>query len=94
MRDDKELMARRGFLRDVRIMYGLTVGEVANRTGLAKATVSRLERGKQGFSVNSAMKIAAAYDLDLEHLLGEPKKGAKRKTGRKTKGLRGKKNGR
>lgn len=47
-------------LRTYRLRTGITATDLAARLGVSKATVSRLESGKQGISLSLALRIEHA----------------------------------
>ena len=53
-------------LKQCRVMAGLTQQMVADRAGLARRTVMRIEQGKQRPSLETAASIAAALGLELD----------------------------
>jgi transcriptional regulator with XRE-family HTH domain len=56
-------------LRERRESLGLSMNEVARRTGLAQQTVSFIERGMRMPTLDTLLRIAAALDLDLWEVL-------------------------
>lgn len=58
-------------LRERRESLGLSMNEVARRTGLAQQTVSFIERGMRMPTLDTLLRIAAALDLDLWEVLRE-----------------------
>ena len=58
-------------LRERRESPGLSMNEVARRTGLAQQTVSFIERGMRMPTLDTLLRIAAALDLDLWEVLRE-----------------------
>ncbi len=63
-------LARR--LRDLRRARGLTLREVAARTGLSTSFISALERGLSGASVAALRRLVAAYDTTLGAIIDPP----------------------
>jgi transcriptional regulator with XRE-family HTH domain len=57
-------------LRKTRQARGLTLEELAERTGLSFATISRLEREPRDPRASSVAKLAAALEVSLAFLLG------------------------
>lgn len=43
--------------------------EIARRTGIAESSVSRIVRGEAQPDLNSAMRLALQYDLDLRGVI-------------------------
>jgi transcriptional regulator with XRE-family HTH domain len=66
-KDPKKLAAN---MRRYRMLAGLTQAELAERAGIADATVSRIERGRLTPSVRLAERIASALDLAVDDLVG------------------------
>jgi transcriptional regulator with XRE-family HTH domain len=58
-------------LRVLRAERGLTVRQVAERSGVAKETVSQVERGERHPYDRTLAKLARAYGVPVEELLGE-----------------------
>ncbi len=50
-------------VREVRKAQGTTMREFAERMGLSRGQMSRLERGKQGFRSSTLLRIAEALDV-------------------------------
>jgi transcriptional regulator with XRE-family HTH domain len=72
---DKKDIGRR--VQTLRKRRGLTMRELAGRTGLSQGQVSRLENGRQGFRSATLMRVAEAlgvrpYHLYLPKVEGEP----------------------
>ncbi len=59
-------------LRVLRAKRGLTLREAASLTGVAKETISDLERGLRHPHDPTLAKIAKGYDVSVEELLEEP----------------------
>ena len=53
-------------LRELRLELGLTLKQVQERTGLHKATLSQIERGRLVASPAEAQRIGDALGLQLE----------------------------
>lgn len=58
-------------LRAVRTQQGMTLDEVASRTGLTKSYLSKVERGQSNPSIAAALKIARALDVDVAQLFSD-----------------------
>jgi DNA-binding transcriptional MerR regulator/quercetin dioxygenase-like cupin family protein len=58
-------------LRDLRIRKGLSLRELAARTGLSSSYISSIERSLSSPSVASMSKIAAELDTNVPALLGD-----------------------
>jgi len=59
-------------LRVLRAERGLTVRQVAELSGVAKETISQIERGERHPYDRTLAKLAHAYDVPVEELLEEP----------------------
>src|ERR687897_283544 len=59
-------------LRVLRAERGLTLREAAACTGVAKETISDIERGLRHPHDVTVAKLARAYDVPVEDLLEEP----------------------
>src|SRR3954465_4433636 len=62
-------------LRKVREERGVTLTEVAERTGISKSTLSRLENGQRKPSLELLLPLAQAYRVPLDDLVGAPEVG-------------------
>jgi len=62
-------------LRRVREQRGVTLTEVAERTGISKSTLSRLENGQRKPSLELLLPLAEAYQVPLDELVGAPEVG-------------------
>jgi putative transcriptional regulator len=59
-------------LRAIRKEAGLTQGQLAERSGVSRQTIVALERpGRSGYA-STIRKLAAALDVGVEDLIGEP----------------------
>lgn len=58
---DKKDIGRR--VQTLRKRRGLTMRELADKTGLSQGQVSRLENGRQGFRSATLMRVAKALDV-------------------------------
>ena len=58
-------------LREQRESLGLSMNEVARRTGLAQQTISFVERGMRMPTLDTLLRIASALDIDLSEVLRE-----------------------
>lgn len=54
-----------GIIREARVQKGLTLKELAERTGVTESTFSRYESGKQNPPFEQMQKIAEALGLKL-----------------------------
>lgn len=62
-------------LRDVRKQRGLSLTEMAARTGISKSTLSRLENGQRRPTLELLLPLAQAYRVPLDVLVGAPESG-------------------
>jgi transcriptional regulator with XRE-family HTH domain len=62
-------------LRKVREQRGATLTEVAERTGISKSTLSRLENGQRRPSLELLLPLAQVYRVPLDDLVGAPEVG-------------------
>lgn len=60
-------------VRRARKALGLSVADLATRTGTDKGTISRIERGEAGISVERLQEIANALGMDPANLLHPPR---------------------
>ncbi|BBX22345.1 DNA-binding protein [Mycolicibacter terrae] len=58
-------------LRTVRKQRGLTLDDLAERTGLTKSYLSKIERSRSTPSIATAIKVARALDVDVAQLFSE-----------------------
>ena len=49
----------------------LTLDALAERTGLTKSFLSKVERGVSVPSISTVMKLARAFEVDVAHIFGE-----------------------
>jgi transcriptional regulator with XRE-family HTH domain len=68
-------------LRVLRAERGLTLREAASRTGVAKETISDIERGLRHPHDVTVAKLARAYEVPVEDLLEEPVLAGEREDG-------------
>jgi transcriptional regulator with XRE-family HTH domain len=62
-------------LRAVRTQRGLTLTEAAERTGISKSTLSRLENGQRRPSLELLLPLAHLYRVPIDDLAGAPEVG-------------------
>lgn len=62
-------------LRQVRERRALTLTAAAERTGISKSTLSRLENGQRRPSLELLLPLAQAYRVPLDELVGAPEVG-------------------
>jgi transcriptional regulator with XRE-family HTH domain len=55
----------------IRRRKGLTLAELAERTGFDKGYLSRVERGQKSPSISALIKISEALEVQVGHLFGE-----------------------
>jgi len=58
-------------LADLRAAAGLSLDQLAQQTGISRATLSRLERGETSPAAGLLNRLCAAYGLTLSRLLAE-----------------------
>ncbi len=56
-------------LRSLRHTLGLSLDELATRANLSASTISRIETGKRGISLDVLLPLAGALQVDLDSLL-------------------------
>jgi len=66
MDDIKKVIGAR--IRSLRKTLGLTQEELAERASLANETISRVERGIQGATLDNYLALAEALDVNLKEL--------------------------
>ena len=76
-------------LRHARQQRRLSLGDVAARTGLSKAFLSRVERDETSPSVASLLSVCEAISLPMERLFAAPKLTIVRASGREHADLPG-----
>ncbi len=62
-------------LKQVRTERGVTLGDLAERTGISTSTLSRLENGRRKPSLELLLPLAQAYRVPLDELIGAPEVG-------------------
>lgn len=55
-------------IRDLRKRFGLTQEELADKLGIALNTVSRIEIGYRGISVDLAIEVALKFNTTLDYI--------------------------
>lgn len=63
-------------LREARRERGLTLAEVAERTGVSAPTLSKIENGRVGANFNTILRIAEAMQVPVTRLIGPAESGA------------------
>jgi len=67
--DSSQLVARN--VRRFRLERGLSIGDVARRSGLSKQTLSKIEMGAGNPTVETLAAVGAALDVSLRRLVTE-----------------------
>jgi transcriptional regulator with XRE-family HTH domain len=62
-------------LRALRRTRGLTLADLAARTGVSESTLSRLESGQRRATLELLLPLARTYDVPLDDLVGAPRTG-------------------
>ena len=62
-------------LRRIRERKGVTLTALAEKTGISKSTLSRLESGQRKPSLELLLPLASVYHLPLDELVGAPRVG-------------------
>jgi transcriptional regulator with XRE-family HTH domain len=62
-------------LKRLRAERGVTLGALAEATGISKSTLSRLETGQRRASLELLLPLAQAYRVPLDELVGAPEVG-------------------
>ena len=62
-------------LREVRQRRELTITDVADKTGISKSTLSRLETGQRRPTLELLLPLANVYRVPLDELVGAPEVG-------------------
>ncbi len=62
-------------LRRIRTRKGVTLTELAAKTGISKSTLSRLESGRRKPSLELLRPLAEAHQVPLDELVGAPEVG-------------------
>ncbi|MDA3645026.1 XRE family transcriptional regulator [Saccharopolyspora indica] len=62
-------------LRALRRDRGITLAELAVRTGISESTLSRLESGQRKATLELLLPLARTYDVPLDDLVGAPRTG-------------------
>jgi len=59
------------FIRESRMQQGLTLKQLARRTGLSVSLLSQIERAESSASISSLYKIATALGVQMSQLFGD-----------------------
>ena len=59
-------------LKELRAQRGITLTALADKTGISKSTLSRLETGQRKASLELLLPLADAYRVPLDDLVGAP----------------------
>ena len=62
-------------LKRLRSMRSVSLADLADRTGISKSTLSRLETGQRRPSLELLLPLAQAYGVPLDELVGAPEVG-------------------
>ncbi|ONI87531.1 XRE family transcriptional regulator [Actinosynnema sp. ALI-1.44] len=62
-------------LKHIRTERGITLGDLAETTGISKSTLSRLESGQRKPTLELLLPIAQAHQVPLDELVGAPEVG-------------------
>lgn len=62
-------------LRALRRQHKLSLDQLAERSGLTKSYLSKVERGLSEPSISTVLKLAQAYDIGVARLLGSAEDG-------------------
>ncbi|RTR05016.1 helix-turn-helix domain-containing protein [Halomonas nitroreducens] len=60
-------------LREIRLANQWTLGDVSERTGLARSTLSKIENDQISPTFSAVQKLISGLDIDLPQLLSQPK---------------------
>lgn len=69
-------------LRELRTRRGLTQVQLAERTGLDQATISRIERGRSGMDFEVLDRLCAALECEPGEILSRVPDRRRRRRGR------------
>ena len=56
-------------IKELRFKQNLTLNELSKRSGVGKATLSRIESGQSLGTTKVLVKIAKAFNMDLKELI-------------------------
>lgn len=63
-------------IRERRIVKNMTQEELAQKSGVSRVNICRIEIGKRNLSLNAAIKLARALGCTIDELVGAPDKSA------------------
>lgn len=66
MRNNEQIIS---YLKGLKEQQGLTISEIARRTGMAKSAISRYFNGSRDFPLNHVDKFANAFQVTPEDIL-------------------------
>ena len=56
-------------IKELRYKQNITLNELSKRSGVGKATLSRIENGKSLGTTKVLVKVAKAFNMDIRELL-------------------------
>lgn len=62
---DKKKIGKK--LKELRLSRGLRQNEVADKVGLSRATISNVEVGNRGLSIESLQKFCELYNISIDY---------------------------
>lgn len=65
-------MALAGNVRRLREMHGLSLAQMSERSGIAKATLFKVERGGTNPTLDTIVAIAETFDVPVQSLIATP----------------------
>lgn len=68
-----------GTIRELRVRHGLTIADVADRAGISRGMLSKIENAQTATSLDTLVQISNALGVTLAHLFGgygKPRGGA------------------
>lgn len=58
----------RNRVKELRARFGFTQGELGNRVGVTRQTISFIEKGEFSPSITLALKLAREFELEVDEL--------------------------
>lgn len=58
-------------LKAIRTKKGLTINELAEKSGITRATISALENGRNSCLISTILNLAKALDVTADELLAD-----------------------